>query len=344
MSKMTPLAAALLVAVSGSVLANEHMAEVEQIGTNNSTEQTQSGVMQRSFILQNGTENRALTDQSGTSSEDGQASIEQVGMQNLAEIYQVNGGSPGTATAEIYQAGTANSATLEQQVYLNDLSVTATIHQEGTGNRLNARQSWVGNELNVVSIGQENLVEVIQPGFSILQVQQTGTANELRFEYMTSGFGEGFAAVEQVGTANQADISQYSGRYPGGEIFLNQYGMANVANIESGSYATVDFTQQGTGNELDSSISGLTSLTGRSEGDYNTVVTSQFGDRNSLDITQVGSYNHVEAYQEFQSHEGLISQTGDSNQAFLRQAQSPVGDLASIAQNGNGNVANVLQQ
>lgn len=343
MLKITPLAAALLVAVSGSVLANEHVAEVEQIGTNNSAEQTQSGVMQRSYILQNGTENRALTDQTGTSSEGSRASIEQVGALNSAEIYQEHGSISSMARAEIYQAGTSNSATPEQHDR-DELSVTATIHQEGTGNQLDARQSWVGNELNVMSIGQDNVVEVIQPGFSIVQVQQAGTANKLRYEYMTSGFGEGFATIEQIGTANQADISQYSGRYAGGEITLGQNGTANIANISSGSYATVDFMQRGIGNELDSSISGLTSLTGRSEGNYNTVATSQYGHRNTLDITQIGSYNNVEAYQEFESHEALISQTGDANQVFLRQAQSPVGDFASIVQNGNGNVANVLQQ
>ncbi|WP_222908280.1 hypothetical protein [Pseudomonas sp. DNDY-54] len=97
MSKTTLLSAALLLAVSGSLLANEHMAEVEQIGTENRAEQTQSGVMQSSFILQNGTANDAITDQSGTSREAGQASIEQVGTFNSAEVYQVNGNRPGMA-------------------------------------------------------------------------------------------------------------------------------------------------------------------------------------------------------------------------------------------------------
>ncbi|NKQ09968.1 hypothetical protein [Pseudomonas sp. SST3] len=200
MLKITPLAATLLVAVSGSVLANEHVADVEQIGTNNSAEQTQSGVMQRSYILQNGTENRALTDQTGTSSEGSRASIEQVGALNVAEVYQVNGVRPGMASADIYQKGTSNIAVLEQHERRDEFSATATIHQEGTGNRLNASQSWVQNTLNVVSIGQDNVVDAIQTGFSTLQVEQTGTANRLKYEN-TTNYGDAFAAVQQVGTA-----------------------------------------------------------------------------------------------------------------------------------------------
>ncbi len=344
MSKITPFAAALVVAVSGSVLASEHVAEVEQIGTNNRAEQMQSGVMLRSYVLQNGAENRALTDQAGTSGEGGQADIEQVGTLNVAEIYQVYGTRPDTASAAIYQVGTSNIAVLEQHERRDEFLATATVHQEGTGNRLNATQGWVQNTLNVVSIGQNNVVDVIQTGFSTLQVQQTGTANQLKYEN-TTNYANAFAAVHQVGTANQADIAQYSGRYPAGEVYLEQIGTANVAKISSSSYATVDYIQQGTGNALDSYISGgPSSLVGSSEGDYNSVLASQFGDRNSLDIAQTGSFNQIEAYQELRSHGALITQAGDANQAFLMQGQSPTGHIASIVQSGNGNVANVLQQ
>lgn len=287
MSKTTLLSAALLLAVSGSLLSNEHM----------------------------------------------------------AEVYQVNGNRPGMATAEIYQTGASNVVTLEQHEYRDELSVTATIRQEGTGNRLDAMQTWVGNEINVVSIGQRNTVEVDQSGFSTAQVRQTGTTNLVRLEQISTGIGGGFAVVDQTGTANQADIYQYSGRYPAGDVFLTQVGDANSAAIKSGSsYSTLDYKQQGIGNQLDAGITGQnSSLTGYSQGNYNSVVTSQAGNNNSLDIAQLGSDNQIDAYQDLYAHQAAISQIGNANQVLLRQSQSLEGNTASIVQNGNGNVASVFQ-
>ncbi len=347
MLKITPSAAALLLAASGSILANDHVAEVEQYGIGNIAEQTQSGVMQRSLIIQVGIENSVLTAQSGTSSESGQAGVAQVGTMNSAEIYQVNGSRPGMASADIYQAGTSNSATLEQHQYLDELAATATLHQEGDGNQVDARQTWVGNDLGVVSIGQGNVVQVDQSGFSTADIQQNGTANRVRLEQVSSGFGGGFAVVEQNGTANQADIRQSSGRYPAADVSLRQVGTANVAQIETGDgHSTLDYRQQGTGNELDAYLAGHnSSLTGFSEGDYNLVVTSQGGDDNNLDIAQVGSENQIEAIQGMSPNDAWVSQAGDGNRAYLRQDRF-TGDSASatIVQNGNGNVASVIQQ
>lgn len=346
MSKITPLAAAFLLVANGSVLANDHVAEVEQYGISNIAEQTQSGAMQRSLVLQVGIENRVLTSQSGTSSEGGQAGVAQVGTANSAEIYQVNGSRPGMASADIYQAGTSNNATLEQHEYRDELAVSAALHQEGDGNQFDARQTWVGNDLDVVSIGQGNVVQVDQSGFSTAEIQQNGTANLVRLEQVSTGIGGGFAVVEQTGTANRADIYQYSGRYPAGDVFLDQVGDANIATIIAGSsYSTLDYAQRGTGNELDAYINGQnSSLTGYSEGEYNTVVSSQFGDNNKLDIAQVGSYNQIEAAQELYAHESLVSQTGNANRAFLRQGQSLGGNSAGIVQSGSSNLASILQQ
>jgi hypothetical protein len=347
MSKITPLSAALLLVASGNLMANEHVAEIEQIGTGNIAEQIQSGTLQRSFVLQNGNDNSALTDQSGTSGEGSQASIEQIGTLNSAEVYQVHSSQPGLASAAIYQTGSSNSAHVEQQESLGELSATATVRQEGSGNQLDARQIWVGNELNVVSVGQDNTVMIDQSGFSTASVQQSGIANRAQLEQLSFGIGGGFAVVEQEGTANQADIYQTSGRYPAGDVFLQQVGTDNIAQIRaSDGYSTLDYAQRGTGNELYASFGGQgSSISGYSEGSYNLVEIAQVGDGNSLDIAQVGSYNQIDAYQGFHAHEALISQTGDSNQAFLRQETLSVGGhSASIVQNGSANIANVVQQ
>src|SRR5690606_2238700 len=102
---------------------------------------------------------------------------------------------------------------------------------------------------------------------------------------------------------------------------LQQIGVANIAKIEAGDgYSTLDYTQRGTGNELNARFVGQgSSISGYSEGSYNLVDISQVGDDNSLDIAQVGSNNQIDAYQGFHMHEALISQSGDGNQAFLRQ-------------------------
>lgn len=347
MYKTTPLAAALLLVASGNLMANEHVAEIEQRGINNTAEQIQSGVQQRSFVLQDGNDNSALTDQSGTSGEGSQASIEQIGKLNSATIYQVHSSQPGLASAAIYQAGSSNSAHVEQRESLGEVSATATVRQEGFGNQLDATQTWVGNELNVLSIGQDNTVVIDQSGFSTANVEQSGIANRVQLEQVSFGIGGGFAVVEQDGTANQADVYQSSGRYPAGDVFLQQVGTANLAQISAGDgYSTLDYTQRGTGNELYASFGGQgSSINGYSEGNYNLVEISQVGDDNSLDIAQVGSDNQIDAYQGFHAHDALISQTGDGNQVVLWQESLSLGShSASIVQTGNGNIASVVQQ
>jgi hypothetical protein len=169
----------------------------------------------------------------------------------------------------------------------------------------------------------------------------------VQLEQVSFGIGGGFAVVEQDGTANQADIYQSSGRYPAGDVFLKQLGTANIAQIRAGDgYSTLDYTQRGTGNELNAHFSGQGSrISGYSEGSYNLVDIAQAGDDNSLDVAQVGSYNQIDAYQGFHVHEAFISQTGDNNQAFLRQETLSYDNAsASIIQNGSGNIASVVQQ
>lgn len=347
MSTSTPLTVALLLAVSGSLMANEHVAGIDQHGTDNIAEQVQSGVLLRSFIRQDGTANRALTDQSGISADDRQTSIEQAGTSNFAAVYQIYGSQPGVASADIYQVGDANSARVDQLVYTRDLAAGATVRQEGTANQLDARQTWVGNQLNVLSVGQDNAVRVDQTGFSTAMIQQAGTANLVQIDQHSSGIGGGFAVVSQEGTANQADVLQSSGRYPAGDVFLQQVGTANIAQVRSSDgHSTLDYMQRGTGNELRASFVGHgSSIDGYSDGSYNLVEITQFGDDNDLDIAQLGSHNQIDAYQGFNAHDALISQSGDSNRAFLRQESvSLVGHSASIYQNGNGNIATVNQQ
>lgn len=347
MTRMTPLAAALLLAASGSVLASEHIAEISQTGINNVAEQQQSGGLQRSYITQNGNENSAFTEQTGINDQESEASIDQVGSLNSATVYQIHGDRSGMASIEIHQTGDSSSAQVEQREYLGELSSTATVHQEGTGNRLDATQTWVGNQLDAVSVGQDNVIHVDQSGFSTADLQQQGRDNLVQLQQVSFGIGGGFAVVDQDGTANQADIYQVSGRYPAGDVFLQQIGNANGAQIRSSDgHSVLEYRQQGVGNELNASFTGQgSSITGYSEGNYNFVDIAQAGDDNSLDIAQLGSENRIEADQSFHAHEGFISQTGQANQAFLTQETLSVsGHSASIIQNGNGNIANVIQR
>ncbi|MBA1277719.1 MULTISPECIES: hypothetical protein [Pseudomonadaceae] len=347
MTRMTPLAAALLLAASGSVIASEHIAEISQTGINNVAEQQQSGGLQRSYITQNGTENSALTEQTGINDQESEASIDQVGSLNSATVYQIHGDRSGMASIEIHQTGVSNSAQVEQREYLGELSSTATVHQEGTGNRLDATQTWVGNQLDAVSVGQDNVIHVDQSGFSTADLQQRGSDNLVQLQQVSFGIGGGFAVVDQDGTANQADIYQVSGRYPAGDVFLQQIGDANIAEISSGDgYSVLDYRQQGVGNELYASFGGQgSSITGYSEGDYNFVDIAQVGDDNSIEIAQLGSDNRIEAYQGFHAHDALINQTGHGNQASLWQdTLTYTTNSASIIQNGNGNIANVTQR
>lgn len=347
MSKLTPLAAALLLMTSGTLMANEQLAEIEQIGIDNIAQQTQSGTIHRSFIRQNGTANGALTDQSGDAGEGSQASIEQIGTYNAAEVYQVHASSSGLASAEISQSGDSNSAYIEQLQYLGDLAATASVRQEGSGNQLEARQTWVNNQLDVVSLGQDNTVHVDQTGFSMADIQQTGAQNLVQLQQLSAGIGGGTATVEQDGVANQANIYQTSGRYPAGDVMLQQSGTANLAQINtSDGHSLLNYAQRGAGNELTAHFSGHGSrIDGYSEGNDNQVAVSQVGDDNSLDIAQIGSDNLIDAYQGFHNHEALISQSGDGNQAILRQETLTYqGASASIVQNGSGNLASVVQQ
>lgn len=347
MFKMTPFAATLLLVISGNLMANEHVAEIEQIGTDNVAQQLQSGTMQQSFIRQNGTANDALTDQSGDAGDGSQARIEQTGVQHVAEIYQIHASASGLGSAEISQSGDSNAARVEQLRYSGDLAANATVRQEGSGNLLDARQTWVNNQLEVVSLGQGNAVQVEQTGFSTTDIQQTGTANLLQLQQLSSGLGGGTATVEQNGVANQADSQQTSGRYPAGDVILHQSGTANLAQISAGDgYSTLNYAQRGTGNELTAHFVGHGShIDGYSEGIDNQVTVTQVGDDNRLDIAQIGSSNLIDAYQGFHNHEALISQSGDANQAILRQETLTYeGASASIVQNGSGNLANVIQQ
>ena len=107
---------------SATLMPNEQHAQIEPIGTDNIAQQTQSGTMHQSFIRQNGTANDALTDQSGDAGEGSQASIEQIGTYNAAEVYQLHASSSGLASAEISQSGDSNSAYIEQLQYLGDLA------------------------------------------------------------------------------------------------------------------------------------------------------------------------------------------------------------------------------
>lgn len=347
MTRMTPLAAALLLAASGSVIASEHIAEISQTGIDNVAEQRQSGGLQRSYIMQNGTENSALTEQTGLDDQQSEARIDQLGSLNSATVYQLHGDRSGLARIDIHQTGDSNSAQVEQREHLGELSSTATILQEGTGNRLDATQTWVGNQLDAVSVGQDNVIQVDQSGFSTADLQQQGSDNLVQLQQVSFGIGGGFAVVDQDGTANQADIYQVSSRYPAGDVFLQQIGNANNAQIRSSDgYSVLDYRQQGVGNELHASFGGQgSSITGYSEGDYNLVDIAQVGDDNSIEIAQLGSANRIEAYQGFHAHEALINQTGHGNQASLwQETLSSTANSASIIQNGNGNSANVSQQ
>lgn len=350
-TKRTILAAAVSILITGYTHADEHFAEIVQIGNDNNVTQSQSGIGQRAsssqsgFLLitdieQLGARNSAITYQAGPES---QIQIIQDGAANQVRVDQaaeVTG-----HRASIFQTGAVNEASVEQ---LEGVGNGTSLTQIGDANVANVQQQGFGGSFNGVQEGVSNVLSVVQLSATSARTVQTGSDNVITLSQDGFPYGS-FASISQDGTGNEATLDQRAtGRYPSGDVQLTQTGTDNLADVTTQiAFGNFAFTQDGTGNELTARSVGLdVSFVGSSVGDYNRVTVDQDGRDISLVINQYGDNNEIDIEQSGLSGSASFEQTGNENYAAVIRTgeyENMGGDSSAVMQNGMGNSAVIMQ-
>ncbi|WP_434456294.1 hypothetical protein JQR85_12040 [Stutzerimonas urumqiensis] len=308
---------------------------------NNDAYLQQYGADNVSATLQTGDGNIAAVTQYGVLN---QSQVLQTGVSNEVSVIQSEEGYQ--HVSQIEQQGDTNLIDLQQHMGSGSY---ATLYQEGTGNVFLIDQQYYANSLDAAAVGTGNRLEVMQFSYGSGETRQEGAGNRIGLRQEVYGYGGG-AVLHQSGDRNQLDMTQIGGRYYTGTVYFDQVGADNQGRVRhGGGFNTFEFVQQGDRNSADITQLGRSSeLHGRSEGDDNQVTLAQDFDGGAIDLLQQGDANLASVVQEAYYANASITQIGDANQASISQTMSDFlslgGDSATIIQQGNGNLANAVQQ
>ncbi len=281
-------------------------------GNNNVTTVNQVGIENSGDISVDGNQNDALIQQGNfggglVQSNYAEASIEQIGNKNYAEVKQRQGWAGATAVSvhSITQEGNQNEAWLETFNGGN----SGMIYQEGNKNWAKGRQS----------VGAGNNVEITQEGNS-----NWAFVNQLNS-------ADNSASVSQDGNDNWTSVDQ-SGGHDNTYIENTTGNGNNVTAFQNTSWAKLDLTIEGNSNTVfstqDHNDKAYIDIFGNNNDFYleqgyhaNHVGASITGNSNDIDVVQTGAGNHV---------------TSDlSVNAFAKDG---------IIISGNSNVVDILQE
>lgn len=330
-----------------------------QRGDDNQVALRQSdGVGSVSQQYQQGTGNLARTTQAGDYNDAhvrqrasfSEAQVSQDGQYNQLRIYR--GGSDwvvkegGSAwIAEVIQLGNANQVVVTQD---QGFGSGAYLRQEGDRNVHQIRQDGYPNRLEATSIGDDNRVTVNQiDGFGTSRVSQLGNANQVSIEQWVFPY-KGIIEVAQSGHANQAFVIQRASRFIERGVVLYQAGDSNRMSVMQSHGANgFSFAQHGNENQLNGWQAGpALFVDGHTTGNRNRVDITQVMHHADLRIDQLGDDNSIETVQyDLHTKAAEIDQIGSFNHAVLSQTSGFTSNqLATIVQRGNGNLAGVRQQ
>lgn len=270
------------------------------------------------------------------------ASVSQDGYANTVIVEQRTEGPP--HTAQITQVGNENAVRIVQaEVHGSE----ATLYQQGNGNDFTVTQRAYVNTLDASAVGNGNVQVIEQLGFGDAVTRQFGNDNRIGVVQETYGQG-GSADLTQTGERNELDVTQFGSRYYLGTTTFTQTGNDNVASVaHDGGFSTIDFAQTGDRNDAQISQGARDgTLSGQQLGNDNEVILEQSFDSPTLLVLQDGNANFADVLQASYEASADLSQIGNDNQATIRQITESLygGDTAIVTQQGNGNVANLLQQ
>ena len=297
-------------------------------------------------VLQDGSGNKAVVDQSGTSnaSTGNQGEIYQYGTNNntgyngldnsAVGIFQ--DGTNNTATITQGTSGqpvTGNAATIEQ--FESASSNEATIKQLSDNNKAYAGQAFyaIGNTATVTQSGgsQGSTALVSQGGTSAANnasgneatITQTDELNNAVIKQEGASAGnsqDNKATIAQDGTNNQAEIDQQDNS------------LSNTATINQ-----TGKNNSGTGSSVNGSFAGGATISQGSNARANTATITESGDGNGAYIVQQNN-----------SHDNVatIDQKGTSSYAEIFQNKEVANNTATVNQGTSGtkNYASVTQQ
>ena len=230
--RRTLLAAAIGFGIMGKAFADETTADIVQVGDQNAVTVTQTSVSYSgAYTLQSGNNQEITLNQTGYSyfkgtqyGVDNQATVNQNGGSNVAEVYQASEERAHFVTLD--QRGTANSAYLTQA---DGNSNYINLEQNGFANSSNVNQTWEGSSYVGTQVGEFNSATTNQSGASA-NVDQAGNRNETTLYQEGYGFGA-HVSVSQAGDSNSANVAQFGNRYSAGTVILSQNGDDNRANV-----------------------------------------------------------------------------------------------------------------
>lgn len=166
-------------------------------------------------------------------------------------------------------------------------------------------------------------------------VGQTGNGNtSIISQTVNFGTAGHTANVTQDGTDNMGDVLQDQ---EDAEATLIQTGADNQILLkQSGENQASDIVQTGDRNKV-GSYNNINNRAFQKNG------TSFSNDANSVSISQLGSDNQIGLWQEHHASAANIDQSGDFNEAHLRQTGAPTGLIqsATISQTGDDHYADM---
>lgn len=359
MPNLTPLAAATLMFISASCLADvdlmqngdDNTAQIEQINVDASVQAS---------INQSGTRNNGFIQQEGVTEVD--ARLLQEGNANVAQLYQAGGVSQSSINLE--QRGEGNEAWISQN---GNMGKSYSGEQAGNDNTLRVEMNGQYAFLESSSIGDRNAIDAQVGSYSAVRIYQLGDDNEALYQLSGSGtvtqtgnrnlatfagYGEGEMTVGQTGSDNELHVTKSSAY--GDRLTGQTTGDNNRVEVDqSGQYVIVlDYTQTGDNNQMNlqqSSFQGGYMGVAQS-GNDNVLAASQQGGSLILDGSTEGDNNRVEIDQNGEGGTLRYTQTGDSNTLLVSQSASysspdtfsNAAD-AHISMNGNENLIELDQ-
>ncbi len=312
-----------LVFLAGSALAQNNEATILQNGDN-----------YQATINQTGSSNDAIIDQA--SSGGSLASIDQVGNNNVGDVYWRNTSGHGGGEIIIIQEGDLNEAYHRNfsfaPAYQND-----KIYQYGNENYAYQRYRGGTTPSSDAEIFQGqagnpgDLNEAIQDlGGANAKIEQYGSSNIAR-QYNTGTSGQNgyqHANIKQEGDGNDADVSAAAPYEP----------FDNTVDFDFDAAGPLPVSQYQTGSAASNAFTNI-------YGNYNHTTQWQTGGGNSatIDIGQAGTLSSDNTAQQIQlngNNDATISIEGDLNIASQYQDG---GHISTITVNGDNNLAIVHQ-
>ncbi|WP_055435844.1 hypothetical protein [Lacinutrix algicola] len=323
-----------------------NLAKIWQRGDQNTSGVTQLGTNNQASVLQGITfpepNNNTVTVNQGTNNDaslDNKAYVEQHGGNNSQttitqdgdanEAYSHQDGVMGNV--DITQNGSTNASAVWQN--FGDYTATgnaATMDQSGTSNNSYAVQNGNGNTLSSTQSGMGNKSDQSQNSIG------AAAGNNATVTQSSSG---NKAKQVQVGGGNSANAVQHAVTGPG----VNNYVEQNQIGNDNTAYSDQDgdggrVRQDQTGNDNNATVNQYAAGAG------NAVYQRQMGSNNTITSGQFGGAGNLASTYQDDLNMGSTSQTGNDNQALLVQkSQGGLGHMASIIQNGDRNMADVLQ-